>query len=98
MRSCTGTPDNDLDHAEWQNGRGSTISHWPRTGPPQTAAEMAGELRRILGPTLDKMRGVTQSAHRCEHGIDLERAACGQCMAEDEEVGVAMAARFEGRR
>lgn len=28
---------------------------------------------------LNDLRGITQSAHRCEHGIDLERATCAPC-------------------
>lgn len=29
---------------------------------------------------LDAIRGIQQSAHRCRHGIDLERAGCGACL------------------
>lgn len=30
--------------------------------------------------SLDRLRGITPSSHRCIHGIDLERAACGKCL------------------
>lgn len=42
-------------------------------------AEMAAELRRICGPVLDRIRGAEQSAHRCPHQINLERARCATC-------------------
>lgn len=68
----------DYDYAEAHgNGRHETPSD-PR-GRELSPAEMAAELRRILGPAMDRIRGIEQSAHRCTHGIDLERAHCGTC-------------------
>jgi len=69
-RSVTGTPDNPDDHAEWLNG--------PDEPEPVAPAVLAAHFA-ALG-SLDRMRGVSQSAHRCRHGIDLEMADCAPCL------------------
>lgn len=51
-------------------------------GRELTAAEMHAELDRILGPAMARIRGLEQSAHRCKHGINTEKAACGTCGVE----------------
>lgn len=73
-RSITGTPDNDLDHAEWQNGPEDEYLIEDARGRELGAAEMAAEVMRILGPALDRIR-----------------------KAEDEQMGAAMAVRFEDK-
>jgi hypothetical protein len=71
MRSVTGTPDNPDDHAEWLNG--------PDEPEPVAPAVLAEHFSALIS-RLDRIRGVTQSAHRCRHGIDLERADCAPCL------------------
>lgn len=80
MRSCTGLPD-DMDRAGLQNGTESPpCEPYEPAGRTLTPAECAAEMRRVFGLMLDRIRGVEQSAHRCVHGVDLERAGCGRCM------------------
>ena len=73
----------DYDYAE-AHGNGRRDRSPGPAGPSLTPAEMAAEVRRICGPALDRLRGVTQSAHRCRHGVDLERAGCGRCLSDSD--------------
>ena len=50
------------------------LAHDPRDGEEPDWHERLEEL--------DAIRGIQQSAHRCRHRIDLERAGCGTCLAE----------------
>lgn len=76
----------DYDYAE-AHGNHDTSEREPspddapagETGRVLTPAEMAAELRRICGPVLNRIRGAEQSAHRCPHQINLERARCATC-------------------
>lgn len=98
-RSVTGLHANDLDHAEWQNG--PEAAPYEPAGRTLTEAEVAAEMRRICGPVLDRMRNVEQSAHRCVHGVDLERAGCGPCVGYTEQMGAALVTmldRIDGGR
>jgi hypothetical protein len=70
--------DSDLDHAEWLNGPSETP--YEPAGRDLTPAEVAAEMRRICAPILERVGRMEQSAHRCKHGIDLERAGCGRCL------------------
>ena len=95
MRSVTGLPD-DMDRAYGPEEPPSRFSYPP--DQRMTAAETAAEIRRICGQALDAMRGMEYTAHRCKHGLNTDTSACGTCMREDEELGVALAARFEGEQ
>jgi len=94
MRSVTGLPENPDDHAE-VCGNGRRETPYEPAGRDLTPAEVAAEMRRICAPILERVGRMEQSAHRCKHGINLEKAGCGTCERDDEQMGAAMAARFQ---
>lgn len=61
---------------------------WVMATDPREGEEPDDEARAVaVLADLDDLRGITQSAHRCEHGIDLERAGCGRCLDAVEPWG-----------
>lgn len=90
----------DLDHAEWLNGPEPGYQcdqHvWQSPDEPCPNCAAADRLAELLR-TQEFREGTPWIV--CPHGINVERAGCGICLErEDETMGVALAARLEGRR
>ncbi len=69
---------------------------WVMATDPREGEEPDDEARAAAAlADLDELRGITQSAHRCRHGVDLERATCAPCDPLLRALGV-MLEKIEG--